>query len=108
MVNKDSSQMYFPVVSNEVCESIKIQLKHNPRYLEQLLDKIQAENPSLGEFIVTSANKLADSLPERFETMSPEEMDTLVNFIRGNAAWMMCAVYNSLREQYVVDELESV
>ena len=101
MSNLNNSSNGFPVVSTEVCNSIVMQLRSDKKYMDRLLDEIQQENPELGDFILSSANKFADNLSEKFD-----EVDTrLQDYVRGNLAWMMCAVYNSVKQQFIINDL---
>ena len=93
--------MTFPIVSGEVVESIVRQLKSDKNYPNKKLDEIQAENPELGDFIVSTANKFAESVTQKFDTTKELE-----DYIRGNVCWQMIAVYNSMKQQMVVDELD--
>lgn len=91
----------FPVVSGDVCDSIVRQLRTDKKYMERLLDTIQEENPELGDFILSSANSFASNLSEKFDDVD----ERLQDYVRGNLAWMMCAVYNSVKQQFIINDL---
>lgn len=90
--------MTMPRVSEEVLHSIRDQIVKNDhvdtKYLTGIVEQVFEENPHLGQFIANSAILIS----------SLENPDS----IRWLSTSLMLSIYQSIKQQLIVDELNGV
>lgn len=99
--------MGIPLVSEEIISSIAIQQQRSNKasdsiedmYFMQSMKEIQSENPHLASAIFSTAKTFA-------ETYDLDPTDTKDMTMVANVIHLAAAVYQSIKQQMICDELE--